>query len=75
LYIYIRGITRINNFKRKEMKELEEKIMAEVLHIIHDHEYSLVKVRETIKECLDNAREKGYSDGYDVGYSDSNNLD
>jgi hypothetical protein len=71
LYIYIRGFTRINNFKRKEMKELEEKIMAEVLHIIHDHEYSLVKVRETIKECLDNAYAKGYNTGSIAQYNES----
>lgn len=64
MYIYIRGFTRINNFKRKEMKELEEKIMAEVLHIIHDHEYSLVKVRKVIEGCLNDAYSNGHTDGY-----------
>jgi hypothetical protein len=46
------------------MKELEEKIMAEVLHIIHDHEYSLVKVRKVIEGCLNDAYSNGHTDGY-----------
>jgi hypothetical protein len=42
------------------MKELEEKIMAEVLHIIHDHEYSLTKVRETVSKVLKEAYNLGW---------------
>ena len=45
------------------MKELEEKIMAEVLHVIHDHEYSLNKVREVVKKCLEEANQLGYNKG------------
>lgn len=43
------------------MKELEDKIMAEVLHAVHDHEYSLNKVREVVKKCLEEANQLGYA--------------
>lgn len=56
------------------MKELEDKIMAEVLHVIHDHEYSLNKVREVVKKCLEEAKNKGIDTGFNDGRNSMRGL-
>ena len=43
------------------MKELEKKIMDEVLHVVHSPEHSLSKLREIVKECLEQSFNNGYN--------------